>query len=556
MPSAYADVPYNTPSKLDLLWAAFQQNKMPKDSKLQGKSLGEAVFGYPGEHGPANPDRAWKERGDAFDTLKRFNEGTNPDGSPMGDGERMLSLLSAPTGGMGRGVMAAKAPVGAVASHVDRAARVINSADNYQLPPIGHNGGPTIYSDPGAGRLPSGEMRPDIRRLLEQQGHLESGSAPMGARGQKLGVPTPFSKKLKAEEDYLRELDRGLISTPSPDLAPQKWITPEDLEGKTALGIWGDRTGVADITQVGGVPIDPYSTGGGMNYTRDMLTGDWASGEGAIGGLLTHINKLKDDGHDVVGGFAPYAGTGSDYSTQTIDMFYRINDTGRPMSRKVKKVIRDSINEKVAKENATKKKGSSKLPKFPDINSEEAKQYFKDYPSARKYFIETIDNSKFREMETAPDAVKIRHAITDPDLKDNIRGSVDPLVGQSFVDLSGDAIVRRSDTLPKSHETYSHDVKFGADSPTDVGAENYMGGWDVPQPMSKVYSDWVGPRRAAGIPAHQDVYEIRKSPGVAAQKFTPKVVDNLMKGREDRIRYGLLNGFSNRRQGQQTIRYL
>ena len=90
-------------------------------------------------------------------------------------------------------------------------------------------------------------------------------------------------------------------------------------------------------------------------------------------------------------------------------------------------------------------------------------------------------------------------------------------------------------------------MKFGADSPTDVGAENYMGGWDVPQPMSKVYSDWVDPRRAAGIPAHQDVYEIRKSPGVAAQKFTPKVVDNLMKGREDRIRYGLLNGFSNRR---------
>ena len=413
---------------------------------------------------------------------------------------------------------------------------------------IGHNGGPPIYSDAGIGRTLQGRITPEVRRIMEKYGQLESGKALIGKRGQRLGVPTPYSKNLKVDEDYLAKLDQGLNSNPSSDLTPQKFITPEDLEGKTVMTIWGDRMSVADIDKVGGSAISPYRTGGGMNYIRDLTTGDWASGQGAINGMLTHINNLKKSGADPVGVFSPYAGTGSDYSLSTIDMFYRIKDVSPAMSNVVKKTIDAGISERIAKENFAKGTKSAHTPKFPGIGSKHAYDFFKKYPSVRKYFVETIDNSKFRELTGAPDVVKIRHALTDPNLKDNIRGSVNPLVGETFVDLSGTPHVRQTGTgAVRPNDTYSHDVIFGND-PNAVGAENYMGGYDVNIPLELQAPDWINPRRAAGIPVKRDVYEMRKSPAAAAQYYSPEVVDKQMLYRENVLRNGALTPYINRQR--------
>ena len=457
MPSAYADVPYNTPSKLDLLWAAFQQNKMPKDSKLQGKSLGEAVFGYPGEHGPANPDRAWKERGDAFDTLKRFNEGTNPDGSPMGDGERMLSLLSAPTGGMGRGVMAAKAPVGAVASHVDRAARVINSADNYQLPPIGHNGGPKMYEgsvrdverlrDAGFGT--ANTFLDDIARdglegavktrfnyfknkEQQQAGLLAKAQDPSNkVSGIKPSYAGTFGGEKTLPLSKTDAYDKGLsvVDHPLAGSATRRPLTVNDLVGKTATVLAGDQARVAQINKVLGQDVGGIHSLGGRDNAR--FGQGWQSDSKKIDRLEEIIADTPDE--SVLGALPPMGGAAHDFQHTMSEILTTMADP-KSTPKKYATPIDALIN-------PTKEKGGNKFRDYPGIRSEDFSEWFlKQSNTARSGIIKALTTTPKAFADDFPrgmapyemipgfDIPAARHAMTEPDLINKVFHNTDPSV--------------------------------------------------------------------------------------------------------------------------------
>tara|TARA_R100001369_G_scaffold42822_1_gene69034 strand:+ start:1115 stop:2518 length:1404 start_codon:yes stop_codon:yes gene_type:complete len=406
---------------------------------------------------------------------------------------------------------------------------------------IGHNQGPTLYSDVGAGRDTFGGMSNELRVALEEQGHLESGIAQVGRSGKLIGIPTQYSKNLKVGEDYLREMNQGLIRRDNPNIVPVKYKTPEDLEGSTVFPVFGDRSTNAEISQIGGKTLEePFIAHGGLPYMRHQGTGDWGSAFQALTTMKKDIDKMEKEGKKVVGMFNPYAGTGSDYSMQTVDAFFALKNVSDPFTNAVSKRIDGDMATSINKFNAKKKDAKAKYPEFPGINSIEAQAYFQAYPSARKFLMENMDNSDFRKLENAPDVLALRHAISDPGLTDLRRGSVDPLVGQGLLDMSGGSVIRPSSGLPMPNNTYEGDILFGGRGIDHTGAENYLGEFDVALPMTSVHRDIIAQRRAAGTPAKQDIYEMRRSPRKWAQEMNPKTVDAMMQDREDILRFGVL----------------
>lgn len=479
--------------------------------------------------------------------IKGIVNDSRASGEAFGRGDYLDALAKLGMAGAGIAMIPVPGTVAGIKEGVKRGLR--------NTPPIGHNGGPTIYSPAGAGVDKKGELLPDVKKELETRGALESNVAPTGKRGQKLGVPSPYSRNLKVDEDYLKSLDEGLITRPNPNLAPRKFITPEDLEGKTVFPITGDRSDNAIVDAVGGQGLlTPYIGHAGKNYSRHSDTGDWGSALGALQTMKGHVKKIEEAGGKPVGVFAPYAGTGGDYSMQTVDLFFRVKEVSKPFTSTVEQRLNKEIRSRIKNVNDVTKQADAKIEKFPGINHPDAHEFFGRYPATRKMLMEVMDNSDFRKLNTAPDVLQLRHAITDPDLRNLIRGSTDPSVGQSVIDMSGGATIRPTSSLPTPNNTYDHDIVFGGD-PSAVGAQNYMGGFDVPLPMSSVFSDWSKARRKAGVPIKQDVYELRKSPGLfdasgkpgAAQFFGPEQVDNLMLERENILRSGLLDSFNRRR---------
>lgn len=514
---------------------------LPSDKQIQGL-LGFGAEALPGS-GMVEGGKMGRESGRAFDARNYLDAaGLGAGAMAMYGSELLGPVLGATTR---KGLHAVKGLLG----------RGKNALPNNTSAPIGHNRGPTIYSPAGAGVDKKGKLLPGVKKELETRRVLESNVSPIGKRGQKLGVPSPYSRNLKVDEDYLQSLDSGLITRPNPNLAPKKFITPEDLEGTTVFPITGDRSGNDIIEAVGGQSLlTPLTTHAGKLYSRHGGTGDWGSALAALQTMKRHVKKIEDSGGKPVGVFAPYAGTGGDYSMQTVDLLFRLKEVSKPFTSTVEKRLNKEIRSRIKNVNDVTKKADAKIEKFPGINHPDAHAFFGTYPATRKMLMEVMDNSDFRKLNTAPDVMQLRHAITDPDLRNLIRGSTDPSVGQSVIDMSGGATIRPTSSLPTPNNTYDHDIVFGGD-PNAVGAKNYMGEFDVPLPMSSVFSDWTKARRKAGVPIKQDVYELRKSPGLldasgkpgAAQFFGPEQVDNLMLERENILRSGLLGSFNRRR---------
>ena len=356
---------------------------------------------------------------------------------------------------------------------------------------------------------------------LARSGYIEPQVAPIGVRGQELGFPTPYSKGLKVPIDRLRQLDAGLLtSTPKTAGPRSRRVNIEDLEGKVLVPMPGDRTSRQVISRIAGQKIDPYQVQGGYHYMPDVR--GWASGEGVI----SRYKSLFDDlGDRAVGVGTPMAGTGSDYAHAGVDLLYKTHDIyGMPAKTKktilerlnvgIKKANEDAIEEAKdkAKESGKKFVPPKKIQTVKAFDGKE-KELFDRSPMHRKLFMETLDLAKISRLEGAPDAVTLRHAITDDRFRHLKRSQSDPLSGFDFMGFPQPKVIPTSQTkLP--HKSYSHHI--GGD---------YLGGLEVPIPRSILFPDFAAKMVEDAKPLHRHNYMFDRLKPM--QEVTEKLIEQV-----------------------------
>lgn len=368
----------------------------------------------------------------------------------------------------------------------------------------------------GAFALP---MTPDVRNAYAKRGRAMPVDVPVGAKGQEVMVASPYSKTLKTPLSFHDDLDQGLQTAPVAGMGNRQELNIQDLVGEKIFPLVGDRTSREQIIKVLNQPITEkggFNTEGGFDYTLNQDTGLWAS-------HLAPVNRLQKEIVENQGGIGvslPMAGTSSDFSMQGIDLAYSM-DSIKNMNPAAKKYLDKAIGKRVDLKNTNMKNKNNTWPDFPGLNSPDAYGYFKKYPESRKFFMEEIDKKDVRAMPTMPDALAIRHGLTEVGLRNLVRGDTDALAGQSFVNFGANPQIRNTGGLNSPHNTYQADLYNDVDP--NAG---YMGGLPLSGvPRSLLFPKYVDAQRSLGrTPVNIDSnYKM----ALPFEKVTTKLADNI-----------------------------
>lgn len=367
-----------------------------------------------------------------------------------------------------------------------------------------------------------GNISEGIRKAYADEGRMLASEAPLGAKGQELGVPVPYSKTLKIPKSELDVLEQGLVRKEAPNMGKRKIIDLADIEGEKLFPLVGDRTSREIISTVGGQKLNkPITTEGGFGYTMADDTGGWASHANVIKRIKNAIDKEGGG----IGVAMPMAGTGSDYSMHSIDVLYGLN-LPKKMTNQAQQIIKKLVNERIATKN-TSLSDNKKMPEFKGLNNPDSYNYFLKNPTARKFLMESLDKKEVRSIPSMPDAIMLRQAVTDASLKNMKRGDIDALAGQSLVRFNPNAETRLSSSLPSPHKTYN----------TDLEGE-YLGGLLQAVPRSLLMPDYVNKKLSEGYPQFRIDYLMPRESKLPFQQITPKVVDTVSSYIENLIRKG------------------
>ena len=299
-------------------------------------------------------------------------------------------------------------------------------------------------------------MTDDVRDAYSRRGNALSLEQPKGLSGKDVGIKSPYMKSTAATLEQLEMMDAGLKTAPIKGATQRKEISIQDLMGQKIFPLVGDRTSNARILEVMGSKIAQdvgHFTEGGFDYTFNPNTGLWASHQSPINRLQRDL--IKNEGG--VGYSAPMAGTSSDFSMHGVDLAYDMGSVQK-MSKAAKKHLTDAIRHRVGQKNSAMAKKENAYPDFPGMDSPKAYDYFKKYPDTRKFFMEELSKKEARAIPTMPDSMVIRHAITEPGLRNLTVGDTDALAGQSFVKFGADPKTRETSSLLSPHNTYQADL--------------------------------------------------------------------------------------------------
>ena len=297
----------------------------------------------------------------------------------------------------------------------------------------------------------------DAFDAMARQGRVAPQIAPISSKtGREVGFEPGYSKGLKPKVHLIDEMDAGLARKQKK--RPDKMVEVDSLLGKVLVPMPGDRTSRDLVTSVMGRKITPERLEGGYPYMADKS--GWASGESVISSYKNIFDELGGRG---VGVGKVMSGTGSDYSRMSTDLMYKRYDMdGMPRATKaaLKKEVNIEIDQanaaaiKKAKQKAIDEGSPYEAPKiqkpFKGFDKNTKKLLDKD-PALRKAVMGALDKDRSRKLPGAPDAIAIRHAITDDRFRDLRRGNPDPLSGFDFMSFPAGGKIR-----PANHKSYTH----------------------------------------------------------------------------------------------------
>ena len=301
------------------------------------------------------------------------------------------------------------------------------------------------------------------------------------------------------------------------DLAPEKKISIQDLQGSILYPLMGDQsaTGLL-INSMDGVAFNkPVKLEGGAKFMRggsNQAEGSvWASDKGIISRLDKKVKSLSEEtGKPVSMIYTAMGKEGVDFSTFPSAVLAEQIPASKIL-KKDKKAF-DSLMKKRVMEGV----GSKKREKYPSvkdwvgIDSPKLREYLDNAPSSvRKKFVKIMDTAPFQQAGF-PNVGKARYAVTDDALKGKTAGDTGLVVARPNLEKNPTS----NPIVP--HSTYGTQM-FG----------DYIGGLENTVPRNVLFRDYFNLPQVKKFnnPAMQDYGFTRVLP---TQEVDQELVDTIM----------------------------
>ena len=270
-------------------------------------------------------------------------------------------------------------------------------------------------------------------------------------RGEKgtQSVAGKTQKQFAKEKEMVHDIRPTGAERPLP-----KEVDIEELKDQVMVGIAGDPTiSGQTLYSVDGIPLDsPSPQHGGPFYGLGRDDAFWASGLSAAN-RVQNVAREASEQYDlpVLGNYVMMGPDSINYAQHYADANLAAIDLNKMNRAQV-----EAFNNLVREGYPYKKKGEDFMrqrvfPAFPGIeNPSEAYLHFSIDPELRKYFNALMQMPTVTEKYNLPSGIDVRHAVTEPDLRDLEIGVTGKSIGRLRPEVSKLGL--------SEHPTYSHDI--------------------------------------------------------------------------------------------------
>jgi hypothetical protein len=256
-------------------------------------------------------------------------------------------------------------------------------------------------------------------------------------------------KQFAKEKEMVHDIRPTGAERPLP-----KEVDIEELKDQVMVGIAGDPTiSGQTLYSVDGIPLDsPSPQHGGPFYGLDRDDAFWASGLSAAN-RVQNVAREASEQYDlpVLGNYVMMGPDSINYAQHYADANLAAINPAKMSRGQI-----EAFNKLVREGYPYKKKGEDFMrqrvfPAFPGIdNPSEAYLHFSIDPELRKYFNALMQMPTVTEKYNLPSGVDIRHAVTEPDLRDLEIGVTGKSIGRLRPEVTKLGL--------SEHPTYSHDI--------------------------------------------------------------------------------------------------
>jgi hypothetical protein len=310
------------------------------------------------------------------------------------------------------------------------------------------------------------KSKEEISAIAERIAPQLTGEFVRGEKGT-TSVAGKSRKQFDIEQELEHEMQRSreVPEVETVDLEPYRGNVMLSLPGDTSISDY-------DIFSIGGEGLRAPSRqyGGprfGLGHPEEA---GWASGLVPTAGFQRRVNAASEQygGAPVLANYMSMGPEGLNYALHLSDALLK--------SAKPEMMTERNINDfnKIIRAGNPK----SEFLDFPGIEHPEATYlYLAENPEARKHFNSVMQLTKTTEALGLPSGLNVRHAVTEPELRDLERG----MTGFSLMEMQPGV----SNLKPSKHPTYSHDIPG-----------KFVGRTDVLYPYELTFPDTVAGIRA------------------------------------------------------------
>ena len=257
----------------------------------------------------------------------------------------------------------------------------------------------------------------------------------------------------KTQKQFAKEKEMVHDIRPTGDERPlPKIVDIEKLKDQVMIGIPGDPTiSGQTVHSIAGVPLEsPSPQHGGPLYGLGRDDAFWASGLGAAN-RVQNLAREASQQYDkpVLGKYIMMGPESINYAQHYADANLSAIDPSKMTKGQI-----ESFNNLVREGYPyvkNKERYQRVFPAFPGIeNPSEAYLHFSIDPELRKHFNALMQMPTVTEKHGLPSGIDVRHAITEPDLRDLETGVTGKSIGRLRPEVTKLGL--------SEHPTYSHDI--------------------------------------------------------------------------------------------------